>query len=435
MMIQAKQLSEILKVAQHKPLTGEDFDDFFVNTDKARGYQPALLLADFLQSFSEAPQKILFTGHRGSGKSTELWRLQQEVKDMYFPIAFSVQRHLGLVNLEFIDLVFLVMERIYTSAREKNIHIDEDLLHNILKWVEDTTEIKTKDKKAGVEVEVGATTPKFLSALFAHVKGILHMSSDTRVEIRRKIKPRIAQLVERCNLLLQAVNKELEKTGKRTLVIVEDLDKISTPTARGIFCDNAEVLVQLDTHIIYTIPISIFYSRDITGMRRSFDRQEVLPMIKIKEKNTGNFYPPGKQTMEEIIFKRIDKTILAKDAIRYLLDKTGGCLNDLFDILLNGALEGIRSKKIFDKELAQTGAKRIKRFYEMALSTSPEGDIQPEQYFKKLKEVYDSKTKKISADPVTMDLLNSLALLEYNEERWLNVHPLVVDIMQEMKII
>jgi len=87
---------------------------------------------------------------------------------------------------------------------------------------------------------------------------------------------------------------------------------------------------------------------------------------------------------------------------------------------------------VFDLELAEIGAKRIKRFYEMALSTSPEGDIQPGQYFDKLKEVHLSKTKKFSADPVTMDLLNSLALLEYNEERWIEVHPLVVDIMKEM---
>jgi hypothetical protein len=419
---QAKDLSEILKVTQRKPLTGGDFDNFFVNTDEARGYQAALLLADYLHNLKETPQKILFTGHRGSGKSTELWRLQQQVKDVYFPISFSVHQHLGLVNLEYIDLLFLVMERIYSSARENNIFIDEDLLQNILRWVEDTTEIRTKDQKAGIEVEAGATTPKFLSALFARVKGILHMSNETRVEIRRKIKPRIAQLVERCNLLLEAVNNQLNKTKKRTLVIVEDLDKISTATARGIFCDNAEVLLQMDTHIIYTIPISNFYSRDIAEIRRSFDRQEVLPMIKVKDKNK-KFYTPGKNAIKEI---------LQEDAVMYILEKSGGCLNDLFEMLLNGALEGIRNKKVFDKELAEIGAKRIKRFYEMALSTNPEGDIHPDQYFEKLKEVYQSDTKKISADPVTMDLLNSLALLEYNEERWIEVHPLVVDIMKEM---
>ena len=142
-MKQAKNLSEILKVTQRKPLTGGDFDNFFVNTDEARGYQAALLLADYLHNLRETPQKILFTGHRGSGKSTELWRLQQQVKDAYFPISFSVHQHLGLVNLEYIDLVFLVMERIYASACENNIFIDEDLLQNILRWVEDTTEIKT----------------------------------------------------------------------------------------------------------------------------------------------------------------------------------------------------------------------------------------------------------------------------------------------------
>lgn len=431
-MNQAKQLSEILKVTSKKPLTGEDFNKFFVNTDEARGCRSALLLADYLHGVSETPEKVLFTGHQGSGKSTELWRLQQKVKDVYFPIVFSVGDHLDLFNLEYIDLIFLVMERTYNTAKENNIYIDEDLLDNILKWLEDTTEIRTKDQRAGVEVEAGASTPKILSALFARVKGILHMSSGTKVEIRRKIKPRIAQLVERCNLLLEDINNQLRKSGKRTLVIVEDMDKVRIPTAREIFCENSEVLVQLDTHIIYTVPIFMLYSRDISALRRNFGLEEVLPMIKVKNKNSNKLFPQGKETIEKIIYKRINKEILQEDALLYMFEKSGGCLRDLFDMLLRGSLEGMRNKKVFDMDLAKTGAREVKKFYERALSTSPEGDIHPEQYFKKLKEVYQSETKKISADPVTMDLLNSLALLEYNQERWFEVHPLVVDIMKEM---
>lgn len=431
-MNQAKRLSDILKVTGKKPLTGNDFDRFFVNTDDARGRRSALLMADYLCSLNENPQKILFTGHRGSGKSTELWRLQQQVKDMYFPITFSLGDHLDPLNLEYIDLVFLVMERTYHAAGEYNIKIDEDLLNNILRWVEETTDIKTKDQKSGIEVEAGASTPKILSALFARVKGILKMSSSTKLEIRRKIEPRISQLLERCNRLLQAINNELHKTGKRTLVIVEDLDKVSVRTARKFFCENAEVLVRLDTHIIYTVPIFMFYSRDIAALRRSFDHEEVLPMIKVKEKDNRKLYLPGQEAIEAIVYKRIAKEIIDNKAILYMFENSGGCLNDIFEMLRSGALEGMREKKKFDLDLAKTGAKEIKRFYEMALSTSPEGDIHPEQYFKKLDEVYHSPSKKISADPVTMDLLNSLALLEYNGERWIDVHPLVVTLMKEM---
>ena len=431
-MNQAKKLSDILKVTVKKHLTGKDFDKFFVNTDEARGRRSALLLADYLRSLNDIPQKILFTGHRGSGKSTELWRLQQQINNMYLPITFSLGDHLDPLNLEYIDLVFLVMERIFNAAREYNIYIDEDLLNNILRWVEDTTQIKTKDQKSGIEVEAGASTPTFLSALFARVKGILKMSSSTKVEIRQKIEPRISQLLERCNLLLAAINNELQKAGKRTLVIVEDLDKVSVSIARKIFCENAEVLVRLDTHIIYTVPIFMFYSREIAALRRSFDHEEVLPMIKVKEKGNEELCQEGRKAIEEIIYKRIDRKIIQDEAIRYMFEKSGGCLNDIFEMLRNGALEGMRQKEKFDLELAKIGTKEIKKFYEMALSASPEGDIHPEQYFEKLLEVYHSKSKKISADRVTMDLLNSLALLEYNGERWIDVHPLVVTLMKEM---
>jgi Cdc6-like AAA superfamily ATPase len=431
-MKQAKQLNEIINVSETKPLTGEDFDNFFVNTDEARGCQPAIMLADFLHNSRTTPGGILFTGHRGSGKSTELWRFQQQVKEDYFPVVFSVAKHLDLLNIEYTDLVFLIMEQVFKAARENNIKIDDDLLHNILKWVEDTTEIKTSDKNSGVEVEAGAAPPKLLSALFLRITGILKYSSEIKKEIRLKIKPRINQLIERCNHLLGIMNRHLLEKGKRSLVIVEDLDKINISSAREIFCENPQTLAQLDTHIIYTVPIFILYSREMALLRGNFARTEVLPMIKVKEKNSGKIFQPGFSAVKEILYKRIDPSILREDAIRFMFKKSGGSLNDIFAMLQDGALAGLRQQDIFDLELAKTGCNRIKRFYEMAISGSPELDIQPEQYLKKLKQIYRSKTKKISADKITMDLLYSLALLEYNEERWVDVHPIVVDVMKEM---
>lgn len=432
-MKQAKTLSEILKVTSNKPLIGEDHDHFFVETDAARGRASAEILTQYLLTLKDQPQRILFTGHTGSGKSTELWRLQQKLSKQYLTIHFSVEKHLNLLEMNVIDLIFLIMEQIYAKAIAEGIGLKERLLTDILHWLEDTTEIRTDELKAGVEVEAGAGIPKLLSALFIRVKGILQKSTATKVEIRRKIEPRISQLIDRCNLLLEAINDNLKDRGQRTLVIVEDLDKLQIKLAKELFHENSLLLTGLETHTIYTVPIFMLYSRDISILRKGFGHKEVLPMIKIRNKNSNKLNPIALDTIKKILKLRITESILHEDAIQVLVEKSGGCLRDIFDMLQNGTLTGLLQKKnAFDRELALEGANEVKKFYEMALAESKEGDIKPEQYFEKLSQIYYSKTKKIAADPISLDLMHSQALLEYNGDRWCDVHPLVVDFMKEM---
>ncbi len=432
-MKKAETLSEILHVTGNKPLTGETYDNFFVETDEARGRYSAEMMAQYLLTLKESPQRILFTGHTGSGKSTELWRLQQKISEQYFTIPFSAAEHLNLLEMNAIDLIFLIMEQIYSKAQEQGFLLKEELLSNILSWLEETTEIRTDESKAGVEVEAGAGIPQLLSALFLRVKGILQKSTSTKIEVRRRIEPRISQLVDRCNLLLEAINDKLKSENRRTLVIIEDLDKLQIKLARELFHENPTLLTSLNTHTIYTVPIFMLYSKDITLLRRGFDHQEVLPMIKIRDRNKKRLNAKALETIKTLLGKRISEDILQEDAVRFLVEKSGGCLRDIFDMLQNGTLTGLLEKKtVFDKKLAAAGGKEVKKFYEMALAESRESDIKPEQYFEKLSQVYLSPTKKITADPVSLDLMHSQALLEYNGNRWCDVHPLVVDLMKEM---
>ena len=71
--------------------------------------------------------------------------------------------------------------------------------------------------------------------------------------------------------MVESVQDALKAKGKRLLIIVEDLDKLSIADARSIFIENANLLTGIQANIIYTIPIFTFHSPDASAMKAAFD--------------------------------------------------------------------------------------------------------------------------------------------------------------------
>jgi len=81
--VQARDLRDALNVLQQdRALTEETLGPYFVQ----RPNSPIGELRVLLQDAAEA-QKILFTGHRGNGKSTELARLSSNLRFQFFVLA------------------------------------------------------------------------------------------------------------------------------------------------------------------------------------------------------------------------------------------------------------------------------------------------------------------------------------------------------------
>lgn len=84
-----------------RPLrTDEELKDWFV----ARPDSPIDELRILLEDTNE-PQTVLFTGHRGSGKTSELAKLGQQLGDEFFIVHYSVKSILNLFDLSYVDVV------------------------------------------------------------------------------------------------------------------------------------------------------------------------------------------------------------------------------------------------------------------------------------------------------------------------------------------
>ena len=112
-MKKATNIEEMLGVFEPAPLVGEEeFEAFYVPTYDARGNNAVKRMQFALKHSINKYMKILFMGHRGSGKSTELSLLKKEISEQYEVVDYSIYEETDIENMTYIDLIFSIMSRL-----------------------------------------------------------------------------------------------------------------------------------------------------------------------------------------------------------------------------------------------------------------------------------------------------------------------------------
>ena len=87
-----------------------ELDAYYV----ARPHAPLEPMKTYLR-VNNQPAKVLFSGHRGSGKSTELRRLAKDLENDFFIVEFSAQK-LNLPDLSYVDVVLACAAALFREA-------------------------------------------------------------------------------------------------------------------------------------------------------------------------------------------------------------------------------------------------------------------------------------------------------------------------------
>ena len=117
-----------------------------------------------------------------------------------------------------------------------------------------------------------------------------------------------------------------------------------------------------------------------------------------------------------------------------MITKTGGSLRDLFQAI-RGAAEmatyrGYRTRNIENETITLEDAQEALKEVQSNLTRRIEGD---EHRFLAEICIYPEKRREITKSKMLLDMLQARAALEYNGERWFNVHPLVADYLEELR--
>ncbi|PKP59055.1 MAG: hypothetical protein CVT89_01720 [Candidatus Altiarchaeales archaeon HGW-Altiarchaeales-2] len=412
---QASTISEVFKTFETNPLKGKKIEQYYEGRAS-----PINEIIEKLDK-SESPLKFLFSGYRGSGKSTELNILSGSDKVMakYFIVQFSIFEHLDIHDITYIDLLLTIGSEIYKKAFDNNIRISEDLCRDLLNWMNKITKTEITEERAGAEF--GAA----LKGFFINLGSKIQTEAVTREEIRKNLKPKLRDLIEKINNLIYAVenDKGFKKSGKKILVIVDDLDKLERENAEKLFYEHSYSLTQPGCSIIYTIPISLIYSNKYTQIKLNFTDAYTLPNIRVFKSN-GEKDEKGCNILKKIVEKRMNPKLISDEATDAAIKNSGGVLHHFIDLIGSASIKAsMRNASKIHLEDVNSKIYDMRNDFDRMLK---------KEHYRVLEEIH--KTKRADDGEIVLELFHNLSVLEYlNDERWCDVHPLIIPLLEKIK--
>jgi len=352
------------------------------------------------------PPKFFFSGHRGSGKSTELNRLigMPEIHEKFFPVYFSVRKVCDVYNVDYIDVLLAMGAQIFLQYVDTGGKLPDQLLKELENWKNATVE---QFEEEGAVFATGAGFD--LKAFFVSALAKIQTEHSTRKIIRKVLEPQLSDLIARINEIAISIQAA---TKRQVLVVIDDLDKPPLEQARRIFQDAYSAIVSPICAIVYTVPVALFYSKSFAAIR---EQCFFLPNVKIHHKGDPKSRDEeGYQVMREFIFKRLDESLIEPEALDAAVELSGGIFRELAFVMqlsISHALEHGTSR--IEKEDVRQAETRIRSDFRRILTSRD---------YELLREVRDTNEMR-NVDELG-DLLHILAVMEYtNDENWCDVHP------------
>ena len=436
-------LSSVYERFSLDALSGDELDSYYVDAFEGRGGNPIKSLKRQLLNKPGGDLQILFSGYRGCGKSTELNKLQREISDDFVVLNFSVLKELDPVNLNYVELFVITMEKLFDVVSQYNIRINPQLFKSVSEWSRsaEIEEIRLLTGEASLETGVKAevSVPLF-ARFFGKMRAAANASFSTKKRIIESIEPRLSDLVGHCNDLIREVKSKLPDIDKKGLIIIiEDLDKLSIEKAEELFFNHSNIITSFQTHVIFTVSVIFRYHPKFKLIKEDFDEDFELPMIKVRDKH-GELYSAGRNVLLDIIKYRIGTECFEPPELVYeFIDKSGGCLRDLFRMIRDAADNALNhDKTLITQNDYLKSFYRLRHDYENTIAEKRVNNqliTSVEEYYNILNAVALSETKKLDNTSNTFDLRQSYCVISYDSEGWCDLHPAVHSILQERNMI
>ena len=421
-MAKAKNFTDVVRVFDPvQPLSGTELTEFYVDRQSESLAQMETRLR---VARKDEPIKLLFTGQRGCGKSTELAKLAHNLRRHYFIVPFSVQRQRWpMVELTYSDLILGMASALFRQATEQQIITNAPA--QILDEAFDDIRLFFENTIFGPEISYRQPNRKFensvkVNALAVELQTKFSAEGVTRNGIRKRLEQRMGELIGKIDMMAEQVQIKYKRP---VLFLVEDTDKLDLERARAIFLGYGATLTAMHASVIYTIPVGLRYSTDFNAIQSHFSDSFFLPNILLKHKD-GRRDDEGYKQMASAINNRLALPLIDPVAQTALLEASGGLMRVLIRLTQRAAVRALAQ----DRE-------RVTLADAQASIEKDRGDLTamlaPVDYATLAARHLDKRL--MSGDAATQQLLHALALLEYrNGDSWCDVNPLLLPSLQEL---
>jgi hypothetical protein len=419
-----RDLLEVLRDIEFEEALEPD-DPRRVDTREARGSERTFdrlarklgLRVDADRFLPVSQKHILFFGHVGAGKTTELkfYAARLNRSGHILAVEIDVPLVLDRHNLQYADLLMAMANALLDSVTKAGITLPRSAIEQLESWFAEKVATRADIQEFATEVKAGAELQAgvpLLAKLFASFSAAFKANATYKEELRRVIRNTFAQLAEAFNFLVAGAEKKLaEARGQtvRILFVVDGTDKLREEDRRRLFVEDADLLLAVRALAVYTAPIALKYEDGSFGR---LDADLVLPMVKLQDQDDARF-EAGWRAMRDILLKRADRSLFATDdEVDTLVANSGGHPRELLR-LLQICCE-IADERI-DSNIVRRAVAQLASEYRRLL--------EPDDYA--LLARTDLRPLDIGNDERARHLLYCLALLEYNDGTWRRSHPVI----------
>jgi hypothetical protein len=367
--------------------------------------------------FAPYEKHILFFGHIGIGKTTELRRYagQLNASRRFYVVEVDVLAKLDRNNLQYTEVLMAMAETLLERLHGDGVALAAEALEPLQHWFGNVVETQTTTKELSAELktvaEGGGGIPGLIK-LLATFTAAFKTGSSQKSEWRREIRNDFSALAQAFNTLIRRAEAQLAREARaerRLLFLIDGTDKMRGEDTQQFFVQDAEQLLAIETLVIYTAPLHLKYDGRLGG---KLDADIVLPMMKLYERDGGRF-EAGWRTMRRLLLLRADRCLFASDAeVDRLVEFSGGHPRELLRLL---KLCCEVADDVIDAGVVQTAIEKLAADYRYFLK--------PADYA--LLKTIDSNPVDGGNDEQAQELLHRLALLQYNDGTWRRSHPVV----------
>ncbi len=195
-------LKRIYQVFDPAPLT-EDETDLYVDLNEVRGSSGLVNKLAQTIRLSGKPTCQLLAGHRGSGKSTELQRLQGKLEsgpEKFFTVFCEILEDIEPNDVDFPDVLIAIVRQM-ADQFHKRLKIRLKPGYFKQRW-EEIKNLLGSDVDF-TKAELGVGLAKFSTAIKS--------SPNTRIEIRKNLEPRTNSWIDAANDVISDAALKLSK--------------------------------------------------------------------------------------------------------------------------------------------------------------------------------------------------------------------------------
>ncbi|WP_287127363.1 P-loop NTPase fold protein [Candidatus Cyanaurora vandensis] len=374
--------------------------------------------------------KIIFTGHRGCGKSTVLTKFTQRYQEQYFIVLFSISDTIEMSDVNHINILFAIALNLMQQAKLNGLNIPDEDRQNIYRWFAKQTQ--TEIENVGAEVNLGFD-------LFKIFSGKLKADAVVRNEIKQEFERKVTDLIARVDQIAALIRGQTEK---EILVIIDDLDKLDLSVVNRVFRDNLKPLCQPSFQVIYTIPTAALRDKYLKPIIETGTDDQIVMMRVVKLFTKGKGRVPEEQpvqsaadTLCKVIKKRIPGELLADETASKMVIYSGGVLRELIRVTKECCRICLRKLRQepeltqlkINHEILEEAVNNLRNDFALPLGKAD---------YEILAETYKNNAPDDPKKAEFLELLHGLHVLEYrNREIWYDVHPIVVGLLHDRELL